>query len=215
MSGVLIVGTGDHARVVVDLVHAVGLRVSGHVEPAQERARAWRSDGSMVVLGALDDDLGWLGQLANVPFVVAIGANEVRRRAFERCRELGMEPVPVVHPTAALLGRAAVRPGAQVCAMATLGVDSSIGENVIINTAAVVDHDGVVEPHAFIGPGARLAGRVRVGAGAHVGIGAVIREGTMIGAGALVAAGAVVVEDVPEGARVAGVPARPMESARG
>jgi acetyltransferase-like isoleucine patch superfamily enzyme len=47
-----------------------------------------------------------------------------------------------------------------------------------------------------------------------VGIGAIIREGITIGAGALVAAGAVVVEEVPPGARVAGVPARPMDSSR-
>jgi acetyltransferase-like isoleucine patch superfamily enzyme len=36
-------------------------------------------------------------------------------------------------------------------------------------------------------------------------------EGIRIGDGALVAAGAVVVRDVPDGARVAGVPARPLD----
>jgi UDP-2-acetamido-3-amino-2,3-dideoxy-glucuronate N-acetyltransferase len=44
--------------------------------------------------------------------------------------------------------------------------------------------------------------------GASVGSGAVVLGGVRIGAGALVGAGAVVSRDVPEGATVAGVPAR-------
>jgi UDP-2-acetamido-3-amino-2,3-dideoxy-glucuronate N-acetyltransferase len=44
--------------------------------------------------------------------------------------------------------------------------------------------------------------------GASVGSGAIVLGGVRIGAGALVGAGAVVSRDVPEGATVAGVPAR-------
>ena len=51
---------------------------------------------------------------------------------------------------------------------------------------------------------------MRVGAGAWIGIGAAVREGVTIGAGALVAAGAAVTEDIPDNARVGGVPARPL-----
>ncbi len=55
----------------------------------------------------------------------------------------------------------------------------------------------------------------RVGRGASIGSGAVIMCGVTIGAGAMVGAGAVVPRDVPEGATVAGVPARLMPSMRG
>lgn len=49
---------------------------------------------------------------------------------------------------------------------------------------------------------------VIIGDGAWIGIGAIVLKGVTIGKNARVAAGAVVVRDVPEGARVAGNPAR-------
>jgi len=49
---------------------------------------------------------------------------------------------------------------------------------------------------------------VTVGEGSHIGIGATILQGVRIGTNAVVGAGAVVLRDVPDGDRVAGVPAR-------
>ena len=53
-----------------------------------------------------------------------------------------------------------------------------------------------------------LPGGVRVGARALVGAGAACRPYVVIGAGAVVGIGAAVIEDVPPGAVVGGVPAR-------
>ena len=72
-------------------------------------------------------------------------------------------------------------------------------------------HDCKIEAHAHIAPGAKLAGLASVGEGAHLGIGAVVIESVRVGNGALVGAGAVVIRDVPDGARVAGVPAKPLD----
>lgn len=212
MTRLIVVGTGDHARVVADLARAAGYELAGHVEPDAARLATLAWNAGAPLLGGLDERFEWAEAHRDARFVVAIGDNDVRRGLFERFRDaIGLEPVELVHPTATLLGGATIGPGAQVCAMAMIGVDARVGEDVILNSAASVDHDVILGPHSFVGPGVRLAGRVRVGEGAHVGIGAVVREGTIIGPGALVAAGAVVVDDVPAGTRVAGVPARPMD----
>lgn len=209
MSRILVVGTGDHARVVAELLNASGHELIGFVEPDPGRSvESWRPTAPLLI--GLEAE-GWAAEHRGTGVVVAIGANDVRHRLHDRCVELGLVPVTVTHPTAILLGGASVEPGSQICAQALVGVSARVGPDVIVNTAASIDHDVVLAAHAFVGPGARLAGRVQVGEEAHIGIGAVVREGITIGRGALVAAGAVVVDDVPAGARVAGVPARPMD----
>jgi acetyltransferase-like isoleucine patch superfamily enzyme len=57
-----------------------------------------------------------------------------------------------------------------------------------------------------------LSGHIHIGSGAHIGTGATIIQGVKIGAGCIVGAGAVVVDDVPEGITVVGVPARPVKA---
>ncbi len=144
---------------------------------------------------------------------VGIGGVEssaARKRAFDRLRAEGFELPQVIHATAVVSGRARIGEGCHILAGAVVNADAELGENTIVNTRAVVEHDCRIGADVHVGPGALIAGEVRIGDGTLVGIGGVVIQKIAIGAGALVAAGAVVVEDVPGGARVAGVPARPM-----
>jgi sugar O-acyltransferase (sialic acid O-acetyltransferase NeuD family) len=205
---VVIVGAGDHGRVVLELLRACGARVRGFVEPKANGPHPVAMIHGAPIIGDLGEHGEWAD--AETQFVVALGDNRARRAAFERCIELGLAPLAAVHPTAHLLSGARIEPGATVCAGVIVRVGAWIGSNAIVNTAASIDHDGRVGAHASIAPGVHLAGRVSLGEGAFVGIGAAVREGVTIGEWAFVAGGAMVVRDVPADTRVAGVPARKM-----
>ena len=89
----------------------------------------------------------------------------------------------------------------------------AVGEDCMIGPGCyLTDHDhGVVAGEA---PGSQLliSSPTRIGNRVWLGAHVVILKGVTIGDDAVVAAGAVVTKDVAAGTRVAGVPARPLQS---
>lgn len=200
--GVVLIGTGGHARSVVDAwdpsapLQPVGCVGPDHVDVL---GLPW--------LGS-DDDLQALAASGLRHAVVAIGDNRVRRALQERCVAAGMSPVTVIAATAQVASTATVGPGSVVLHHAVLGARATVGMGAIVNTAATVDHDTSVGDFAHVAPGVHLAGGVAVGQGVLVGIGSAVIPNVRIGGWAVVGAGAAVVADVPHGVTVVGVPAR-------
>ena len=99
---------------------------------------------------------------------------------------------------------------------AIINIGAVIGNGTMIDMGAVLGGRATVGNNCHIGAGAVLAGVIEpasatpviVEDGVLVGANAVIIEGVHVGRNAVVAAGAVVIEDVPEGAVVAGCPAK-------
>lgn len=198
-----ILGAGGHARVVADAAEAAGWTVAGLFDDQTPQAGPWP------VLGGAADLFRQAGDFDGL--VVALGDNGRRLDLTRRLAAQGAPLALVVHPTAWISPRAAVRAGSVILAGAVVGTGARLGRGVIVNTGASVDHDCRLEDGVHVSPGARLAGGVTVGEGVWIGIGAVVREGVAIGAGARLGAGAAVVAPVAAGITVVGVPARPLE----
>jgi acetyltransferase-like isoleucine patch superfamily enzyme len=85
-----------------------------------------------------------------------------------------------------------------------IGARTGVGPRVMVLTSV---HEETPWPQPIIDAPLRFA-PVTIGAGSDIGIGAILLPGTTIGTGVQVGAGAVVSGTVPDGAVVAGVPAR-------
>lgn len=83
-------------------------------------------------------------------------------------------------------------------------------ERITLGDDAIVGYDATLLCHEFLQTEYRL-GDVVVGDRAMIGAGAVVLPGVEIGDDAQVAANSLVVDDVPEGETVAGVPAEPLD----
>jgi UDP-perosamine 4-acetyltransferase len=201
---IVVLGTGGHASVVVDLVRASGRVVEGCAGPDAPvyPSSFCRHLGDDSVLATLDPST-----VDAAIGVGSVGDASLRTRIFESAAGRGFHLPPLVHRRATVAGSATLGDGCQIMAGAVVQPFASIGRNVIINTAAVIEHHVTVGDHAHVAPGAVVCGGACVGAGAHIGANAVVLQGVSVGDRAIVGAGAVAARDVPAGSTVKGVPA--------
>lgn len=205
MVRVILIGAGGHARVCLEALQDDDTHVV---------VGAVSSDGSAIdhlgvpMLGSVRDLAATMTTHRIDQVFVAIGDNNARRRASESGQADDVAFATAFSRFARVSRTALVEAGAALLPGATVNAATVIGRGAIVNTNASIDHDCRIGAFAHIAPGVAIAGGVTIGAGALIGIGSRVLPGLTVGDGAIVGAGAVVVNDVPAGAVVTGVPAR-------
>ena len=140
--------------------------------------------------------------------------------------------VQITHPDLVNLYGCDIGDGAKIGPFVEIQKNASVGRLCKISSHTFVCEGVTIEDEVFVGHGVMFINdryprattdgalqteadwqvvSTRVCKGASIGSGAVIMCGITIGAGAMIGAGAVVTHDVPDGATVAGVPARLMK----
>ena len=205
----LLIGGGGHCRSVLDCVLSTGkYKEIGIVD----------NDTSIPVLGipiiGTDDDLsklfsaGWTDTFVSIG---GIGSTVLRRKLYERAKELGFTIPSIIDPSAIIARGIEVKEGVFVGKKVVVNTGSKIDNCAIINTGAVIEHDCIVGAFTHISPGTILCGQVSIGGDTHIGAGSVVRQGIKIGHNSLIGAGSVVVKDLPDNVKAYGNPCRVVE----
>ena len=202
----IIIGAGDHAKVLLDILLEQGEKVIGLSDKTVPK-------GTLIygvpVIG--DDDVVLSCKTDEIELVNGIGSvnsTALREKIFNRFKNKGYIFKTIVHKSAVISGRAELSEGAQILAGTVITTETKIGENTIINTRTSIDHGCVIGNHCHIAPGCVLSGCVKVGDETHIGTGSSVIQGISIGEKVLIGAGSVVVKDIPDCAKAFGVPAK-------
>jgi acetyltransferase EpsM len=214
MRDLVVIGGGEHARVVMDaaLSRPGVFRLLGFadVDPCEETVRRFG-------VANLGDDAACIARMrgTDAAFVNAVGTDGVsgaRERVTQLYERAGVSFGAVVHASAWVSPSAIVEHGAVVLGGAQVNTGAVVGAHAIVNTGAIVEHDVRIGRLVSVAPGVVIGGGASVGEGSYLGLGCRIRDHRHVGTRVRVGMGAVVVSSIEDGLVVAGVPARPFRS---
>ena len=205
MKTLLIWGAGDQGTVALDC--ALAMNIYSKIDLLDFKEKGHREIPGYTVYNEREIVLSKLLKYYD-EIIVASGDNTLREQKLLMLHSMGITIATLIHPTAVISPSAKVSRGSTVLANAVIHTNAIVGIGCIVNTAAIVEHDCEVEDFVNISPKASMAGHTRIGPKSFLGIGSTIIDGITVGKESVIGAGAVVIQDVPDGAVVVGVPAR-------
>lgn len=198
---IYLIGAGGHAKVVLSTLKALNLGVAGLFDDDNSKRGSLIFD--IPVIGPITgSEIG----IKDGDFVIAIGDNRIRKEVYENCRD--KEFISIIHPNSFIDPTVKIGKGTVVFAGAIVQCNSSIGNQVILNTGCTIDHDCWIDDYCHIAPGVNVAGGVQIGEGVFIGIGSSVIPNVKIGKWSQIGAGSVVVNDIPPNVLAYGNPAR-------
>lgn len=200
----IIIGTGGHGKVVLDIAKCTGYSAIAFLDD-NPQGDTWCG---FPILGKTSD----AQKYPDASFVVAVGNAAIRKRIQENLTVQGLTIATLIHPSAVVAEDTVIGEGSVVVAGAVINPGAVLGKGVIVNTCASVDHDCQIGNYVHVAVGAHLAGTVTIGECTLIGAGAVISNNVSVVADCKIGAGAVVVKNIGGSGTYIGVPAKKNEN---
>ena len=207
MEEIVLIGGGDHARVVLGILKKLNrYRIVGYTD-----VKNTSSLPGVTYLGndeALAEVARKQNDLCAVLTVGQTGLGTQRCKLWSDLAGMRLAFPALVSPNAIVNEGVTIGEAAVVMDGAVINCGAAIGRGAIVNTNSTVEHDVSLADWVHVAPGATICGGSRIGRFSMVGAGATIIQGIEIAEGCLVGAGATVVKNLNEAGIYAGCPAR-------
>ncbi|MDE5758015.1 MAG: NeuD/PglB/VioB family sugar acetyltransferase [Allobaculum sp.] len=203
----VIIGAGKYGEVYLSYLRESGIEVIGFLDDNDDTKN--KSFGGLPVIGHTDT-LPELKEKFGVEAIYCpLGNNKIRVEFLQRARELGYKIPNYIHPSVNISPNVKIGEGVYILLGSNIMPFTEIEDFVMISMNVNVAHHNILRKGTFLSTGCNYGASIIAEEGTYCGIASTIMTGiTRLGKDCLVGAGAVVVRDVPNGAVVAGVPAK-------
>ncbi|AXK49637.1 acetyltransferase [Aliarcobacter trophiarum LMG 25534] len=176
---IVLIGGGGHCHSVIDVIELENkYEIIGIVDIKE-------NIGKKVLnypIIARDDDLEELFKTCKNA-VITIGhikSNELRKKLFEKAKNIGFTFPSIISPIAYVSKHTFVDEGTVVMHNVLINANTKIGKNCIINTKALIEHDCIVEDNCHISTATVINGGVVVKSDSFVGSNATLKQSIKI-----------------------------------
>lgn len=204
---IVLVGSGQHARVVL-----YNLKAQGKYEVAcfldSDESKVGCLYEGYPIAGTYDDLDTVREKYRTNKFFIAFGNMKYRKPVFEYFVQNGWEAVNIIHPNAVVSDDSVLGKGVLIECGCLVTPNPIIGDNVVVNTGSQVNHDNIIDDHVYIASGVVLSGGVHIRENTLLDDGVVVTLGVTVPPNSIVGAGAIVTKDFKKPGVYYGNPSR-------
>lgn len=203
----IIIGAGTYGEVYLAYLQEAGIDIVGFLD--DDPKYEGQSVRGIPVLGGISR-LNDLKEKVNVEAVYCpLGNNKLRVKFLKMANELGYKTPNYIHPSVIISPNVTIGDGVYILLGTTIMPHTVIKDYVMISMGVHLAHHNVLEEGVFLSTGCNFGASIHAHKYAYCGISSTIMTGMHeLGEDCLIGAGAVVIKDVPDGAVMAGVPAK-------
>lgn len=204
----IIIGCGKYGKVYFAYLRESGVKIVGFLDDDPQY------EGTTIcgipVLGKIGDLPGLIDEYEVTSVYCPLGSNKLRVKFLDFARGLGLETPNYIHPTVMIAPEVEIADqGVYILQSTQIMPFVKIDKDVMISIGANIIHHSHLEQGVFVSNGVNFGASIHAKKYAYCGMGSTIMTGVhTLGEDCLIGAGAVVVKDVPDGAVMAGVPAK-------
>ena len=210
----IIIGAGKYGAVYLAYLKDAGIDIAGFLD---DNPKEWNKRiDNIPVLGPISK----LENLKDSHGIEAVycplGNNRLRVKFLKYAESLGYQIPNYIHPSVKISSNVTIGKGVYILLGTNIMPYTVIKDFVMISMGVNVAHHNVLEIGTFLSTGCNFGASIIANPYTYCGIGSTIMTGvSSLGTDCLVGAGAVVVKDVPDGAVMAGVPAKVLKFKNG
>lgn len=203
----VIIGAGKYGEIYLSYLQESGVDVVGFLD--DDPTVAGFSYGGVPVLGPISI-LPSLKQTHGVEAVYCpLGNNSLRVKFLRQAKELGYAVPNYIHPSVILSPNVTIGEGVYILLGSQVMPYTEIADFVMVSMNVSIAHHNILKSGTFLSTGCNFGASIVAEENTYCGIGSTIMTGLhRLGRDCLIGAGAVVIKDVPDGAVMAGVPAK-------